>query len=546
MQCMKRHFFIALILVLFCSLFSQTDELAVATESIYDINGTMVIADGHISIPDGANVIQHGFCWNTSDEPSIENFRSEMGSIGSSGKFTFNVTELECSTEYYIRAYAQTPYDTVYGNIKHFVTLDYISEKPAGSGTEGDPYIIRKLDHLYWMSLHSSEWDCYYRQTKDIDAYTTEDWYDGQGWNPIGNTITKFTGHYDGEGHVIKNLYLKRFYNMGIYATSQSNLGLFGITYNAYILSLGLIDARIYGDFRVGGLIGHGIGTTISDCYVIGSVNNGQEIGVLIGRSDNSTIERCYSSGNATGMACAGGIVGVTSSSSISNCYSTATAVGQHNAGGMAGVSIRSSYSNCYSVGMVSAHVTSKGGFIGSDLYNHNNTFSASFSAKDPLIGTCLSDLDGLECLDRSILRIKDTFLNSGWDFIKEDENGTDDIWGINEETNDGYPYLAIIAMMSDIEDDELSIPDQITLLHNYPNPFNPRTMIEFTLPNTQNIVLTIYNSIGQTVEVLYDGNLSAGQHSIDFNAGQLNTGIYYYSLQTENGKLTGKMLLLK
>jgi hypothetical protein len=81
---------------------------------------------------------------------------------------------------------------------------------------------------------------------------------------------------------------------------------------------------------------------------------------------------------------------------------------------------------------------------------------------------------------------------------------------------------------------------------NNYPNPFNPTTEISFSLPQTSTVSLEIYNSLGQRVVVLADGSYGAGQHTVEWDAGSVASGVYFYRLITEAGTFTKKMLLLK
>ncbi len=87
---------------------------------------------------------------------------------------------------------------------------------------------------------------------------------------------------------------------------------------------------------------------------------------------------------------------------------------------------------------------------------------------------------------------------------------------------------------------------DNYRLLHNYPNPFNPYTTISFTLPESENVELVIYNQIGKEVVTLFSGTLSAGHHSCRFDAGNLASGIYYYRLQAGGFQEVKKMIILK
>ena len=155
-------------------------------------------------------------------------------------------------------------------------------EQPSGSGTENDPYLVGTLNNLYWMTENSGEWDKYYIQTSNIDASSTSAWDDGQGFMPLGNSNTRFTGSYDGDGHTIDSLFIDR---------STSRIGLFGrigVDSNSttIIQNLGLTNVSITGHSFVGALVGlKQNGTlTVSNCHVSGSVTgSGDIVGGLVG-----------------------------------------------------------------------------------------------------------------------------------------------------------------------------------------------------------------------------------------------------------------------
>lgn len=94
-----------------------------------------------------------------------------------------------------------------------------------------------------------------------------------------------------------------------------------------------------------------------------------------------------------------------------------------------------------------------------------------------------------------------------------------------------------------DEEDDQV---DGFTLNQNYPNPFNPTTTIGFTIPQSTRIELAVFNILGQKVETLLDENVTAGSHTVTFDASGLASGIYLYQLKTLNTTLTQRMVLLK
>ncbi len=90
------------------------------------------------------------------------------------------------------------------------------------------------------------------------------------------------------------------------------------------------------------------------------------------------------------------------------------------------------------------------------------------------------------------------------------------------------------------------AIPEQFYLAQNYPNPFNPVTDIQFGLPTSQHVRLTVFNIIGQTVEELADENMPAGNHVIQWDASGTATGVYFYRLEAGDFVETKKMLMMK
>lgn len=90
-------------------------------------------------------------------------------------------------------------------------------------------------------------------------------------------------------------------------------------------------------------------------------------------------------------------------------------------------------------------------------------------------------------------------------------------------------------------------VPENFILYQNYPNPFNPTTTINYRLPRDGNLVLRIYNILGQKIATLIDGHQRAGQHRTIFKANRdIASGIYFYDLEYENKIICRKMLLLK
>ena len=83
-------------------------------------------------------------------------------------------------------------------------------------------------------------------------------------------------------------------------------------------------------------------------------------------------------------------------------------------------------------------------------------------------------------------------------------------------------------------------------LFNNYPNPFNPATLISFSIPNDEFVSLKIYDVLGREVAQIINERRSAGTYQIEFNASSLNSGVYYYTLTAGSYTETKKMMLVK
>ncbi len=89
-------------------------------------------------------------------------------------------------------------------------------------------------------------------------------------------------------------------------------------------------------------------------------------------------------------------------------------------------------------------------------------------------------------------------------------------------------------------------VATEYSLEQNYPNPFNPSTAVRFSIPEQTNVSLKVFNSIGQEVATLINGEMTAGNHEVDFNASKLSSGVYFYRIETPAFTSTKKMILIK
>ena len=93
---------------------------------------------------------------------------------------------------------------------------------------------------------------------------------------------------------------------------------------------------------------------------------------------------------------------------------------------------------------------------------------------------------------------------------------------------------------------EERVVPEEFGFLHNYPNPFNPSTTIEFDLPEATEVRIDIYNNAGQKVRTLLNREMQAGNHKVKWNASEMASGIYYYKIQASGFQDVKRMVLIK
>lgn len=115
----------------------------------------------------------------------------------------------------------------------------------------------------------------------------------------------------------------------------------------------------------------------------------------------------------------------------------------------------------------------------------------------------------------------------------------------VSEFTRDG-DYISLSGSFVSTEADYNGLPDQVELVQNFPNPFNPATTIQFQLPESASITLEVFDMIGRKVSLLVDDQMAAGSHSVNFDASALSSGVYVYRLTVDGAQLTKRMTLIK
>jgi len=353
----------------------------------------------------------------------------------------------------------------------------------GGSGTEANPYLIHTAEQLNMIGLCLCDWDRHFKLMADIDLGG----YKGGQFNFIGIDNWAFTGIFDGNGHTISNFsYTYTEGQRGLFGY----IGLFGYVDdpNAEIKDLGLLDPEIDAGAgsNVGSLVGRLDSGTVSACYAKGGTVSGRDggIGGLVGRNDGGSISNSFSTSVVTGERRIGGLVG-DNDGSISDSYSTCAVTGETHVGGLVGDNGGStsdsfstsavegdecvgglvggnngSVSNSYSTGAVTG-VEGVGGLVGNNNHGDsvtnsystgmvtgvegigglvgNNDGSVSNSFWDVQISGLFSSAGGVGLTTAEMQDIG-PFLQVGWDFADETQNGTDDIWWILEGQD--YPRL--------------------------------------------------------------------------------------------------------
>lgn len=117
---------------------------------------------------------------------------------------------------------------------------------------------------------------------------------------------------------------------------------------------------------------------------------------------------------------------------------------------------------------------------------------------------------------------------------------------GVDTLLSSGSNLVTIRRNVIGITQISSNIPGSFNLYNNYPNPFNPNTIINFDVAKAQNVKLKIYNSLGEQVAVIADQYFTPGKYSVDFNASNLASGIYFYALESDNVFQVKRMVLVK
>jgi Secretion system C-terminal sorting domain len=128
--------------------------------------------------------------------------------------------------------------------------------------------------------------------------------------------------------------------------------------------------------------------------------------------------------------------------------------------------------------------------------------------------------------------------LRSVW--FTDANNGTavGDYGTLLRTTNGGITFIG--------KENNILNPQEFILSQNYPNPFNPVTTINYSIPKQSNVKIKVYNILGKEILTLVNETKPQGNYSVEFNANNLSSGVYFYRLSSGQFLQVKKMLLIK
>ena len=342
------------------------------TETSFSINGAIVKTGGQ-------QVTSYGHCWSLNPSPTVDDYKTLIGTTSSVCEFTSEVTDLTTGTKYYVRAYAVNSQGISYSDEVVVTTQEAYSDQwdgtvaqsfESGSGTSSKPYVITTGAQLMLMKDYP---DKHFVLANNIDLNNIN-------WKPF-----EFNGNLDGKGYVISNLYIKRTGNFqGLFSSA---------TTNASVRNLTISGVRIDTPESnyVGAIVGSFSGTGIDNCRVIfkeGSEISGLDyvggvVGIMDGFVSGCVVESQIPEFVINGLDYVGGVAGGCYNSCCDRCMVNANIGGRLYVGGIVGEGRGSTYYpdlalNC--------------GFIGKIIGNSSVGGIAGFS--NAIIQACMVKID--------------------------------------------------------------------------------------------------------------------------------------------------------
>jgi len=299
------------------------------------------------------------------------------------------------------------------------------TQQPAGNGTVDDPYQITNWHELAYMNESQS---FYFVQQNDLNSstngYSEHVSNPTNGWDPIGNSASKFTGVFDGDDHIIDGVTIDR--------GSTQYVGLFGSTEGSTLKNIRLTNVDINGSDNTGPIAGAiNVDSRINNSYVTGDIEGANYAGGVVGTNYQSSINNSYSIANIEADNIVGGIAGDNDGGYISDSYSTGAVSGTNVVGGIAGENNGGYISDSYSTGAVSGS-SDVGGLVGGIAGNTIDSYwdinSTNQTTSSGGTGLTTSEMQG-----SSAATNMDFDFTTDWETVESSDS---------DATNDGYPVL--------------------------------------------------------------------------------------------------------
>jgi hypothetical protein len=427
-----------------------------------------------------------------SDDSTVETFSVTSTRVSGEGTDTITIdptASLAGSSEYYVLIDAtafEDGDDNFYTGISSPTVWNFTTA------------VVNEISTCEQLQAMNGAPTAHYILTQDIQCAHSVTWNDGAGFTPIG-LPTYFSGSLNGNGYTIRNVYIN---------LNAGTLGLFRFL-TGTVHNLGLVNVDITGTSGyVGALAGALLnGGVIEQVFVTGTVTGTAYNGGLIGRTEFGNVRDVYSRVVVNGTALNGGLVGLpTNDTPFTNAYAT----GSVNSGSPSGMM---------------GHL---GSGVFTNLFYDSQTTGASDDVGKGKPKTTVQMKNVATYTDTETAG-----LTSAWDFVgnPNDDTGNEDIWDIDPEINDGYPFFSwqafdttaptvqTLSPSDDAEDVEV----------------NANLVVTFTEPvvvGTGNI--SLYKTVGdvlvETIAVGSDKVTGVGTNTITINpTADLENAVQYY-----------------
>jgi pectinesterase len=543
----------------------------ISTTAISSITVHTALSGGKITDWGGADVTAKGLCWSTSANPDLTNSSTNDGT--GIATFTRSMSGLSATTLYHVRAYATNSAGTGYGLDSSFTTLTPANDSTVVVAKDGSGQYTRVCDALRKVPAnYTGKWTIFVKKGiyferdtllatsynvnlvgEDRDSTIITNWiysdYTSSGVPGTGGTYTFLVLGFD---FVVKNITIQNTYWPNRWGTISGTQAVALMTNGGDRQEFINCALRGYQDtYYAGGSSATAYGRAyFKNCLITGTVDYIFGRGVCV-----------FDSCTTLTMSNAGTSITAPSAESTAkyglvfrNCNLTAdtNTVAVNDSCGYPHTAVTSFYLGRPWQGspravFVHCNEPSTLATAGWTTMSTNPTLFAEYNcigagaitSRGTVAGWPLANqarqLSGQEAATYSLATM----------FAKNSSSSTNityDWMPTNATAGDNMPVTVSVENTV-----AASIPRELKLTNNYPNPFNPSTQIQFSVPKEGRATLKVYNLIGQEVATLFDGIAKSGQYiTKEFSGNRLASGVYFARLQFNGSSLVQRMLLLK